>query len=476
LFSVLAGHMLAQVPHGIPAVTAAGWFFSNATEALLGAALLYRFQKSDTLFESVQGILRFLFYGVFLAPFLTSFFDAAIVVITRWDSGYWLVWTTRFFSNSLAVLTIVPVGVMLARNGIRWTRDIPRIRLLELLVLLLLLLPTTMFVYGHEGLSPSVVPALVYVPLPFLLWACLRFGTAGVSACGTIIAITSFHYVLLGQGPFVSNSMVENVLFLQLLLGMVIVPLLLMSAVLSERKRAEEELHKSRAKLIEAQEVERHRIARELHDDIGQRLAMVSVELHRLGGAGAMPDSRVSLRNVMREVESLCKSTRALSHGLHPAHLEFAGLSSALRASVSAVRQQTSIRIHLHDRGVPERLDKGISLCVFRVAQEALHNVVKHSRAKNVQIYLKPQEGQLVLRIVDDGIGFSVEDGTTAGLGVMNMRDRLESFGGTLEIVSEPRKGTLLIAKVPIRFEAKHLRIEQESSSSSYYDQSIEPG
>jgi NarL family two-component system sensor histidine kinase LiaS len=77
---------------------------------------------------------------------------------------------------------------------------------------------------------------------------------------------------------------------------------------------------------------------------------------------------------------------------------------------------------------------------------------------------------------VDDGIGFSVEDGTTAGLGVMNMRDRLESFGGTLEIVSEPRKGTLLIAKVPIRFEAKHLRIEQESSSSSYYDQSIEPG
>jgi two-component system sensor histidine kinase UhpB len=350
---------------------------------------------------------------------------------------------------------------------------------MEFVALVSLLVPTTVLVYGLEGLSPAVVPALVYVPLPFLLWACLRFGIAGLSGCGTIIALASFHYALLGRGPFESTSMNDNILFLQLLLVIAIVPLIFVSAVLCERSRTEQELHKSRAKLIEAQELERHRIARELHDDIGQRLSLISLELHRLGDVGERggpPHSSYSLRNVMQEVQSICESTRALSHGLHPAQLEFAGLVSALRNFISVFRQQTSIAIQLHDQGVPEHLSKDISLCLFRVAQEALHNVMKHSRARNVDINLRAEAGRLALRITDDGIGFCVDNGRKGGLGVINMKDRLESFGGTLEIVSEPRKGTLLIAKVPIRVGPKEMRVERPRSSSQLFQDSSDPG
>jgi len=452
IIGVLGAHLLVQLPKGIPLTTSLGWFASNTGEALLGAALLYRFRKREPLFESVRGLFYFLSIGVFLAPFLTSFFDAAVVVITQRGQYYWILWLTRFLSNGLAAMTIVPVIVTGGNGGFAWMRKLTLPRMLELVVLALLIIPITILVYGGVNPSPELVPALVYVPLPFLLWACLRFGVGGLAACGTTIALISFHYVIEGRGPFASATLKENIFFLQLLLGIVIIPLMLVNAVLLERRRTEQKLQQSRIRLIETQEQERRRIARELHDDIGQQLSLIKLELHQISEAGAehIPGSlKMPLRSAMRQIDSVSEAIRTVSHGLHPAHLDFLGLLPALKAFCSELRQQTDMNIYLHEGDLPRQLDHEVALCFFRVAQEALNNVIKHSRARNVDVHLKTEGADLLLRIMDDGIGFGSDNHHSAGLGVVNMKDRVESLGGTLQITSERKRGTILAARAP---------------------------
>lgn len=466
LIAVLCAHLLAQIPRGIPVSTAMGWFATNSCEALLGAALLYRRKNEGALFASAGGILRFLLFGMFFAPFVTSFFDAAVVVITRWDADYWLIWITRFVSNSLAVLTIVPFVVIVGTRGARWVREATLVRKCELLILAGSIVSVTIVVYGAENLSPRLIPALVYVPLPFLLWACLRFGAGGLAGCGIAIALTSFHFVLQGRGPFVSTSMVENVLFLQILLMIAIVPLMLVNAVLAERGRTHDDLQRSRVQLIESQEMERSRIARELHDDIVQRLSLVGIELHQLRDISTQPlpaNLAFSIRNLTRQVDSISESTRALSHGLHPVHLEVLGLGPALRGFCSELRHQTSMTIRLREQALPPQLDKSLSLAIFRVAQEGLHNVLKHSHGRNVDVQLKSEKGQIILRITDDGVGFALNGGQASGLGLVNMKDRLESVGGTLEITAGQMRGTILEARVPVEPKSARLQIDERS-------------
>lgn len=451
IVGVLGAHLLVQLPKGIPLTTAMGWFAGNSGEALLGAALLYRFRKREPLFESVRGLFYFSTVGVFLAPFVTSFLDAAVVVITHTGEYYWILWMTRFFSNALAAMTIVPV-VVAGDGGFGWTRKLTPSRILELATLAFLIIPITILVYGGVNPSPELVPALVYVPLPFLLWACLRFGVGGLAACGTTIALISFHFVLQGRGPFASATLKENILFLQLLLGIVIIPLMLVNAVLLERRRTEQKLQQSRIRLIETQEQERRRIARELHDDIGQQLSLIKLELHQISEAGVEqvpPSLKLPLRSAMRQIDSVSEAIRTVSHGLHPAHLDFLGLAPALRGFCSELRQQTDMKIHLHENDLPRHLDHEVSLCFFRVAQEALSNVIKHSRAKHVDVELKIEAGDLLLRINDDGIGFGSDNHHSAGLGVVNMKDRVESLGGTLQINSGRKRGTILQARAP---------------------------
>ena len=169
--AVLVAHLLAQAESGVPLNTALGWFIGNVSEALLGATLLYRFSNRKTLFDSVRGTVMFLLLGVFLAPFATSFLDAAVVVITHWGRDYWLLWLTRLFSNMLAVLTFVPAIVAFGvyRKSIRNTRFS---RHVEALILIVLITVVTILAYGAHDPLPDIIPVLVYAPIPFLRECC----------------------------------------------------------------------------------------------------------------------------------------------------------------------------------------------------------------------------------------------------------------------------------------------------------------
>jgi signal transduction histidine kinase len=206
------------------------------------------------------------------------------------------------------------------------------------------------------------------------------------------------------------------------------------------------------ARLILAQEAERSRIARELHDDVSQQVALLAIDLGRLSDAGGerRPEAEHLASTALDRVQSVARSVHDLSHRLHPAKLQLLGLVAAL-ASLQRELSQPAMAITFSHDNVPSALPQDLSLCLFRIVQEALQNAAKHSGAHDVSVRLSGGADALALTIVDDGTGFDVDTAWGRGLGLVSMGERLEALGGALKIYSKPGAGTRLEVTVPIR-------------------------
>lgn len=204
-------------------------------------------------------------------------------------------------------------------------------------------------------------------------------------------------------------------------------------------------------RLLSAQDAERSRIARELHDDISQQVAVLAIDLELLRGLGeARPNEADRLgRGALDRVESIARSVHDLSHRLHPAKLKLIGLVPALEG-LQRELSQPDLAIRFRHDNVPPALPHELTLCLFRIAQEAVGNAVKHSAARKVLVGLRGDQDELALTITDDGKGFDSSTVWGRGLGLISMRERLDAIGGTLKIRSKPGEGTHLEATVPL--------------------------
>jgi PAS domain S-box-containing protein len=222
---------------------------------------------------------------------------------------------------------------------------------------------------------------------------------------------------------------------------------------ISERKLSEESLQNLSGRLIRAQEEERSRIARELHDDFSQRMALQCIGLAQLWKR--LPESEVEERarvwEMQKRSQEMTDDMHSLSHQLHSSKLELVGLVSALSGLCAEIGEKYKIDIQFSDCELPFRVPKDVALCLFRVTQEALGNVVKHSRAKSAQVELGANESGISLRIMDAGRGFEPDlTNPHAGIGLVGMRERLRLVGGRLSVSSEPLRGTEILAEVPL--------------------------
>jgi len=226
-----------------------------------------------------------------------------------------------------------------------------------------------------------------------------------------------------------------------------------MVADVTARVSAERELSELSGRLIDAQEEERARIARELHDDLGQRMALLQINVERFkqDTAELSSKARRELNNIA-ELTSECSSElHDISHQLHPSRLDTLGLVATLGSFCKEFSLQHHVRVQFVHQDVPERVPKDISLCLFRVVQEALRNVVKHSGATEVAVELARHGDQIDLCISDAGAGFDPAFAKVdAGLGLISMRERLRLVGGHLSIESEVSHGTRIRARTPL--------------------------
>ena len=226
----------------------------------------------------------------------------------------------------------------------------------------------------------------------------------------------------------------------------------------TDGKLAEEALSGVGRRLIEAHEEERTWLARELHDDINQRIALLAVQLEQWAQHPACSGVEVPdhIRPVLEQLSDLGMDIQALSHRLHSSKLEYLGIAVAANGFCKELSEQQKVEIDFSHAGIPRSLPKEISLCLFRVLQEALQNAVKHSGERHFRVELYGTSREIQLSVHDLGVGFDQQVATGhRGLGLVSMRERLQLVGGEFSINSKPGSGTTIRARVPLMAE-KH--------------------
>ena len=202
-------------------------------------------------------------------------------------------------------------------------------------------------------------------------------------------------------------------------------------------------------RVVEAQELERRRLSRELHDQTGQELTSVLLGLKAIEEARSGAEHAEALAAVRGQVLETLRDVRRLAVELRPKALDDFGLTPALERLRDTFSEQTGMRVELESQ-IRERLPADVETALYRIVQEALTNIVKHAQASTISIVLARKEGMVTALIEDDGRGFSRDDGSGEGLGLLGMGERLALLGGKLRIESSPGSGTSIVAEVPL--------------------------
>jgi PAS domain S-box-containing protein len=567
----LAGFFLYDLQARSPIQSIIWLILSNAVEILIAAFCLRKSFGGLPRLNSVKALAKYVFYGVFLAPFVGAFLGA---LSSR--NNYWASWKVAFLSEALGFLTLLPALLGWTREIWGWKQK-PRIYYLEAIALLGALVILGNLAFGT--LERGSHPTLLYSLVPLLLWSTLRFGSTGVSTSMIAIAFVSIWGAVHGRGPFTEAGESIDVLSLQLFLVFLATPFMFLAALVEERHDKEEELRKSEERfrlaaqagkmfayewnvttdvlvrseestqilgidkatpttgqkmlakvhaddqarlraavaklspekpfleisyrlvrpdgsliwvgrssrahfdaqgrmqrivgmvaditdrklaeevlsslsrrLIRAQEQERSRIARELHDDLGQRMALLQIGIEQLehGTAGLSTQAQKHLHNVAEAASELSSDLHNLSHQLHPVKLDLQGLVAAMRSLCGELSKQHGIKIEFVHHDVPCQIREDVALCLFRIVQEALRNVVKHSGATDAEVELSGNGGGIDLCVTDLGTGFNPDAVRgKGGLGLISMGERLRLVGGHFSIESESLRGTRIRAYIP---------------------------
>lgn len=213
---------------------------------------------------------------------------------------------------------------------------------------------------------------------------------------------------------------------------------------------AREELHRLSARLVSAQEEERRKLSRELHDEIGQSMSALLVELGNL--SSVLPPENAALQERVQAVKRLAENNvvvlRNLSLLLRPSMLDDLGLAPALKWQAREVARRTGIKVKVDAEDVPDHLPDEVRTCIYRVVQEALHNVTRHSKATHVRVTVTHEESRVSVRIHDDGVGFPAPQ--EKGMGILGMEERVRHLGGSFHIESGHGQGTAISILLPL--------------------------
>jgi signal transduction histidine kinase len=457
--ATLPAHILAEQYVGMAAVTMGVAFITNCALAVLNAAALL-WLSSPPWFGSLRKAAIFIAAIAGINPAVVAIGGAlvpALGVGSLHDYQYF--WATWYLGNALACLTISPIILSWIDSAGQPLWSFPGRRHIEpaLFALALTVITVISLEASVRWTETAFGPAILYLPLPIILWGAVRFGERGASAAILILTVASIFQTLNGHSPFTSETPERSVLALQLFLFGVAVPVLFLSAAVDQLRNAQQAMRVLTGSLLKAQDDERRRIARDLHDSTAQNLVAASLLERDL--ADALPEP---LRQKSDRIEAVLQQSigelRLLSYLLHPPHLDEGGLGPALRSYAAGFSERTNVEIDLQISDEFGRLPEGTEIALYRVVQEALTNVDRHSGSRSATIRLNRRRrrfGHFVkLAIEDRGKGFAIsqesKDGSSKrGVGLDSMRERFFHMGGRLWIHSEPGR-TVVRGVVPV--------------------------
>jgi signal transduction histidine kinase len=457
-------HVVAELGVGMPLGQMLVAFATNCMVAVLNAIAVRRLLHGPPWLADLRKASLYILITAGVSPAVSALGGAFVPIMGGGAlADFWTFWTNWYLANVLISLTLGPVLLTWLSESPRSLALTPPGRMVEaaVLAMILVVVCTIAFEISAGTVASNFLPAVLYSPLPFILWSTLRFGEKGASGAILVVTVVLIWRTLKGPNLFVGADPETNVLALQAFLAGLSIPVLLLGAAIEELRHAAQTTRNLAGSVLTAQDEERRRIARELHDSTGQNLIATSMLVGRLrntlpASAGATIDQLdETLRQSIDEV-------RTVSYLLHPPLLDEAGLELALRHYVDGFCQRSGLTVDLNIAPDVDRLASDVELALFRVVQEALANVSRHSGSGTARIGLRRGTARgkrgVILTIEDAGKGISGSSRSpgaaprrtraTDGVGLASMRERLHQIGGWLAIESEIGR-TAVIAVVP---------------------------
>jgi signal transduction histidine kinase len=463
-----------------------GIAFGNTLEAVFGAYLIIKFANGRKVFDRAEGIFKFFLLACVAATTVSASVGTASLVLSGFGRGVqWeSLWLTWWLGNMAGAILVTPCFLLWSART-KAIRSRRQVVLQSVALLSLLLVGATVF---GAFFSPTAQDyTLKFICIPFVVWVAFELRPREAA-----LAVLAFSVVAIGSALHAARGVSipnESLLVIQVFLSVVAMTSLLVSVAVSERNRHEETLQKAKieleervlqrtreledrivrqeraeqavrglsARLLHSQDQERRRIARELHDSTGQSLAALTMILSKLSeeAASIKPEFSSQLDEGEQIARAVSDELRTTSYLLHPPLLDEMGLQAGLRWYIEGCKGRSNIKVSLNLPENLERLPTDLELMIFRVVQECLTNVHRHSESPSATICLSNSNGTLKLEIRDQGKGMpadrlvAVTGPGTVGVGLRGMRERVKAFGGELEILSDSQ-GTVVRAVIPL--------------------------
>jgi len=457
-------HALAESGVGMPVGQMLVAFATNCMVAVLNAVAVRRLLHGPPWLADLRKASLYVLITAGVSPAISALGGAFVPIMGGGPfNEYWHFWSSWYLANVLTSLTLGPVLLTWLSENPRSSASIPPARVVEAAALaaILVVVCTLAFEISARTVASSFLPAVLYSPLPFMLWATLRLGGKGASGAILVVTVVLIWRTLKGPTLFIGADPETNVLALQVFLAGLAIPVLLLGAAIDELRHAAQTTRDLAGSVLTAQDEERRRIARELHDSTGQNLIATSMLVGRL--RNTLPASAGATIDQLDEtIRQSIDEVRTVSYLLHPPLLDEAGLELAVRHFVDGLCKRSGLRIDLDVAPDLGRLSSEIELALFRVVQEALTNVSRHSGSANARIGLRRGTARgkrgVILTIEDAGKGISGlgrlpgmgsrKTRVNDGVGLASMRERLHQIGGWLDLESEIGR-TVVTAVVP---------------------------
>ena len=457
-----SAHFLATQQAHWPIVYALHCEVFDAVQNVGTAAGIRILIKSPLKAITLHDAILFVLIAVVLVPFGTAFWGASFTVSYGFGTHYWIEWRNLGISNAVTAVVLMPAFLLGAHYlFVNRPGSISPRRVLEAALVGASMVALGIFVFDRTPAGASTSPALLYTPIPLLIWAALRFGLGGISASMLVITFQAIWGTMRGHGPFLAQTPAENATALQLFLLVTATPLMLLAVVIAAERRTEQALRQSYeqnqdlgGRLINAQEDERARIARLLHDDLSQQLASVAIIVsglkRKVGKPGVESEVEQTFATLQERTAAAATAVRNLSHELHPGVLKHSGLTATLRGHCADIERHHQVTVTFNPGDGLDSLDSDVALCLFRVVQEALTNVVRHARADSIGVSFMTTAESVELNVVDDGVGFVASERTSDGLGLRSIHERVRFLQGHVSVDSRPGEGTKVLVRIPI--------------------------
>lgn len=481
---VALGAFIANAWSGVSLGVAASIALGNTLEALVGAALLWQVAGFRTALDRRRDVFALIALAACCSTMVSAGMGVAALALGGLvaSGDYAAVWLKWWLGDMMGVLVVTPA--LLASLGGRWPSVSPP-RALELLALVAGLCLTGQFVFNTA--APALhgyYPASLAV-FPFVIWGALRFGPCGTSFVTLLIALMAVWGTTHGMGPFVVERPVDSLVRWCAFAIVVAVTGLLLAASVAEQHRIQRELQRSHealesrvidrtrelastnadlrqamadrvqleARLVNLGEAQQEALGRELHDGLGQHLtslALFSAALYQRLEARGQPEAATAAR-IVDMVNGATATTRAMAAGLYPADLELDGLPAALARLAEQTQAVHGIACEWCPAPGLPAIDRAMAINLYRIAQEAVHNAVKHSRATRLWIELADIGGQHRLRITDNGVGMEQALAKPRrGIGMHSMRYRAALLGGAFHIARHAPTGSSVVVTWPV--------------------------